>query len=117
MPRIHSPDSADCTRSAEEEFLDLLLADDDLLRAEFDAIIARNGRANPRTRPADASEAARTLAEVVVVESRAQRALEPDGEHLSTDPRDNAHRRQTTKEKPSRRKAGDRQFVIRSSPR
>jgi hypothetical protein len=40
MPQIRSPDSIDDTRSAEEQFLDLLLADDELLRAEFDAIIA-----------------------------------------------------------------------------
>jgi hypothetical protein len=51
MPRIHSPDSADCTRSAEEEFLDLLLADDDLLRAEFDAIIAAEWPEPPADRP------------------------------------------------------------------
>ena len=40
MPQIRPPDSADDTRSAEEQFLDLVLADDDLLQAEFDAIIA-----------------------------------------------------------------------------
>ena len=51
MPRIHSPDSADCTRSAEEEFLDLLLADDDLLRAEFDAIIAAEWPGQPPNPP------------------------------------------------------------------
>ena len=38
MSQIWLPDSPDDPRSTEEQFLDLLLADDDLLRAEFDAI-------------------------------------------------------------------------------
>jgi hypothetical protein len=37
MPQILPPDSADDTGSAEEQFLGLLLADDDLFQAEFDA--------------------------------------------------------------------------------
>jgi hypothetical protein len=40
MSRICPPDSVDDTRSAEEQFLDLLLADEELLRSEFDALIA-----------------------------------------------------------------------------
>ena len=40
MPQILHPDGFDDTRSTEEQFLDLLLADEELLRAEFDAIIA-----------------------------------------------------------------------------
>ena len=40
MPQIRPPDCIDDTRSTEEQFLDLLLADEELLRAEFDAIIA-----------------------------------------------------------------------------
>jgi len=40
MSQLRPPDSADDTRNAAEQFLDLLLADDDLLQAEFDAIIA-----------------------------------------------------------------------------
>ena len=38
-PTLH-PDGFQATRSTDEQFLDLLLADEDLLRAEFDAIIA-----------------------------------------------------------------------------
>jgi len=49
MPQTH-PGSVDHTRSAEEQFLHLLLADEELLRAEFDAIIARSGL--PATEPA-----------------------------------------------------------------
>ena len=51
MPQIWLPDGADETRSAEEEFLDLLLADDDLLRAEFDAIIAAEWPGPPPNLP------------------------------------------------------------------
>ena len=40
MSQIWLPDGAHETRSAEAQFLDLLLADDDLVQAEFDAIIA-----------------------------------------------------------------------------
>jgi len=40
MPQICPPGSVDDTCSTEEQFLDLLLADQELLRAEFNAIIA-----------------------------------------------------------------------------
>jgi len=40
MPQTRPPDSVDDLRSTEERFVDLLLADEELLRAEFDAIIA-----------------------------------------------------------------------------
>ena len=51
MPQTRPPDSAEDTRSAEEQFLDLLLADDDLLQAEFDAIIAAEWPGPPPNRP------------------------------------------------------------------
>ena len=43
--------SADLTRGIEEQFLDLLLADEDLLRAEFDAIIAAEWPGPPPNLP------------------------------------------------------------------
>jgi len=49
MPQTH-PGSVDDTPSTEEQFLDLLLANEKLLRVEFDAIIAR-GVAWPATEP------------------------------------------------------------------
>lgn len=51
MSQIRLPDSADDTRTAEEQFLDLLLADDDLLQAEFDAIIAAEWPGPPPNLP------------------------------------------------------------------
>jgi hypothetical protein len=51
MPQIRAPDSAEDTRSAEEQFLDRLLADDDLLQAEFDAIIAAEWPGRPPNLP------------------------------------------------------------------
>ena len=56
MPQIRPPDNADATRnadtrSAERQFLDLLLADDELLRAEFDAIIAAEWPGSPPNPP------------------------------------------------------------------
>ncbi|HEU4547490.1 MAG TPA: hypothetical protein VFR88_14450 [Microlunatus sp.] len=51
MPQTRPPDSAEDTRSAEEQFLDLLLADDDLLRAEFDAIVAAEWPGPPPNLP------------------------------------------------------------------
>jgi hypothetical protein len=50
MQQTH-PDSFDDTRSTEEQFLDLLLADDELLRAEFDAIIAAEWPGSPPNLP------------------------------------------------------------------
>jgi hypothetical protein len=40
MTQIRPPGIVDDPRSTGEQFLDLLLADEDLVRAEFDAIIA-----------------------------------------------------------------------------
>lgn len=51
MSQIWLPDGADDTRSAEDQFLDLLLADDDLLQAEFDAIIAAEWPGPPPDMP------------------------------------------------------------------
>jgi hypothetical protein len=51
MPQTRPPDRAGATRSAEEKFLDLLLADDDLIRAEFDAIIAAEWSGSPPSPP------------------------------------------------------------------
>jgi len=50
MPQIRPPNSADA-RSSEDQFLDLLLADDDLLQAEFDAIIAAEWPGPPPNLP------------------------------------------------------------------
>jgi hypothetical protein len=49
MSEIWQPAGAEHTRSVEEQFLDLLLADDDLIQAEFIAIIAA---ARPTPEPA-----------------------------------------------------------------
>jgi hypothetical protein len=40
VPQILHTDSVDAPPSTDEEFLELLCADQELLRAEFDAIIA-----------------------------------------------------------------------------
>ena len=104
MSQIWLPAGADDTRSVEEQFLDLLLADDDLIQAEFDAIIAAEWPGPPRTCPADASAAAQTPAGDVVTEPRRPRGLVPDGDHPWTGRRGNAHRRQTTKEKTDQEK-------------
>jgi hypothetical protein len=40
VPPILHPDGSDDPRSTNEQFLDLLLADEELLSAEFDIIIA-----------------------------------------------------------------------------
>jgi hypothetical protein len=39
MPKVLQPDGFDDGRGTDEQFLDLLCADEDLLGAEFDAII------------------------------------------------------------------------------
>ena len=49
-PTLH-PDGFQATRSTDEQFLDLLLGDEDLLRAEFDAIIAAEWPGQPPDRP------------------------------------------------------------------
>jgi len=49
MSQIWLPAGAADTRSVEDQFLDLLLADDELLRAEFDAIIAAEWPSPPST--------------------------------------------------------------------
>jgi len=51
MPQIRPPGRVDDTPSTEEQFLDLLLADDELLRVEFDAIIAAEWPGPPPNLP------------------------------------------------------------------
>ena len=51
MPPTLQSDGVEATHSADEQFLDLLLADEDLLRAEFDGIIAAEWPGPPRDRP------------------------------------------------------------------
>ena len=57
-PTLH-PDGFKATRSTDEQFLDLLLADEDLLRAEFDAIIAAEWPGQPPGRPGRGTRAER----------------------------------------------------------
>jgi hypothetical protein len=57
-PTLH-PDGFKATRSTDEQFLDLLLADEDLLRAEFDAIIAAEWPGQPPDRPGRGTQAER----------------------------------------------------------
>jgi hypothetical protein len=57
-PTLH-PDGFKATRSTDEQFLDLLLADEDLLRAEFDAIIAAEWPGQPPGRPGRGARAER----------------------------------------------------------
>ena len=45
------PGSADSTRTIDEQFLELICSDEDLLRAEFDAIIAAEWPSPPATTP------------------------------------------------------------------
>ena len=52
MPQILHPDGSDDPRRAEEQFLDLFLSDEELLRAEFDAIIAADWSNPPSASPA-----------------------------------------------------------------
>jgi len=51
MPQVRPPDSVDDPRSTKEQFLDLLLADEELLRAEFEAIITAEWPGPPPNRP------------------------------------------------------------------
>jgi len=51
MSKISLPAGAGDTHSVEDQFLDLLLADDDLVQAEFDAIIAAEWPGPPPNLP------------------------------------------------------------------
>jgi hypothetical protein len=51
VPPILPSDGADAARSIDEQFLELLLAHEDLLRAEFDEIITREWPGSPPDRP------------------------------------------------------------------
>jgi len=44
-----TPGTSDSTRTVDEQFLDLICSDEDLLRAEFDAIIAAEWPSPPTT--------------------------------------------------------------------
>ena len=46
-----TPGTSDSTRTVDEQFLDLICSDEDLLRAEFDAIIAAEWPSPPTTTP------------------------------------------------------------------
>ena len=59
VPPTLQPDGFKATRSTDEQFLDLLLADEDLLRAEFDAIIAAEWPGQPPGRPGRGARAER----------------------------------------------------------
>jgi hypothetical protein len=59
VPPTLQPDGYEATRSTDEQFLDLLLADEDLLRAEFDAIIAAEWPGPPPGRPGRGARAER----------------------------------------------------------
>jgi hypothetical protein len=50
-PTIQAPDSATATRGTNERFVELVCADEDLLRAEFDAIIAARWPSPPPAEP------------------------------------------------------------------
>jgi hypothetical protein len=52
VPQILHPDGSDDPRRAEEQFLDLLLSEEELLQAEFDAIIAADWSSPPSSSPA-----------------------------------------------------------------
>jgi len=51
MPQTLPPVASDAALTADEEFLALLCADEELLRAEFDAIIAAEWPTTPPRRP------------------------------------------------------------------
>lgn len=52
MPQTLQADSTATTRSTEEQFIGLLCADEEMLRAEFDAIIAAEWPEPPPAEPA-----------------------------------------------------------------
>jgi hypothetical protein len=51
MPQIPHADGSTATRIRDEQFLELLCADEDLVRAEFDAIIAAEWPSLPPAEP------------------------------------------------------------------
>jgi hypothetical protein len=59
VPQILRTDGSDATRSTDEQFLELLCADEDLLRAEFDAIIAAEWPSPPPAEPDRGADAER----------------------------------------------------------
>jgi hypothetical protein len=59
VPPTLQPEGFEATRSTDEQFLDLLLGDEDLLRAEFDAIIVAEWPGQPPGRTGRGARAER----------------------------------------------------------
>jgi hypothetical protein len=59
MPHIEHIDNVDAARSTDEQFLEWLCADEDLLRAEFDAIIGAEWPGPPPAGPRRDTDAGR----------------------------------------------------------
>jgi len=59
MPQITYTDGSTATRGPDEQFLELLCADEDLVRAEFDAIIAAEWPSPPPAEPDRGADAGR----------------------------------------------------------
>jgi hypothetical protein len=59
MPQIPHADGSTATRGTDEQFLELLCADEDLVRAEFDAIIAAEWPSPPPAEPDHGADAER----------------------------------------------------------
>ena len=76
-----NPESSIVGRSVDEQFLDLLIADEELLRAEFDAINAEEWLSPPTDNPAGGASADRHP------QRRGARRGEPRGTDLPTRPR------------------------------
>jgi hypothetical protein len=59
MPQIPHADGSTATRGTDEQFLELVCADEDLLRAEFDTIIAAEWPSPPPAEPDRGADAER----------------------------------------------------------
>jgi len=82
MSQIWLPDGAENPGRPKERFPDLLLADDDLLRAEFDTIIAAGWPGPPPlTCPTAASTVARPPAGSTHNQRHRPECLDPAGVH------------------------------------
>lgn len=57
MPQVTRTDGSTATPGTDEQFLELICADEDLLRAEFDAIIAAEWPSPPPAQPARGARA------------------------------------------------------------
>ncbi len=116
MSQIWQPAGAEHTRSVEEQFLDLLLADDDLIQAEFNAIIAAEWPGPPPNLPRR-----RVRGGPDPGRRRRQRATATKGPGAGRRPPVDGSARQrsppSNEQGETRRKAGDRETVIESPPR